>query len=236
MKYYSYFKTFASLKEAISEVSGLNEALKSLRDVQDLEDLVSSELVFSLRGYEEDSWSAYGYSPSGDIYFYLSGNSDRVFAYYAHYAPLACQMPEGWERPLEPRECIDLNEVAIMRDLGLLSLSLKWIYDSQGCVEFCALLDPTEAIFAIKRWHNEVAVGTILAMTVSELRRRRFSYYGVPASEEARLRAYEGAYRHALQAVVTACCEALDLGCIALGTGDGRDIIVFRDHEDIAEE
>lgn len=238
MKYYSYYKSFLSLEEAISEISELHGEFNGLRDVRNLEDLASSKLVFSFRSYEGGEWSAAGYSRSGDVYFSLSSGENRkeVFSQFAYYAPLAWQMPEMWERFPDPLECIDLNEVAIMRDLELLSLSLKWTYTAQGCTEFYSFLNPIKAIFSIMRWHNEIAIGTILSMTVAELRHRTFDYCGVPLAEKARLRAYEGAYRHALQAVVTACCEALDLGCIALGTGDDRDIIVFRDYENIAEE
>lgn len=238
MKYYSYYKSFLSLEEAISEISELHGELNGLRDVRNLEDLASSKLVFSFRSYEEGEWGAEGYSSSGDVYFSLSSGENRneVFAQFAYYAPLAWQMPEMWERFPDPYECIDLNEVAIMRNLELLSLSLEWTYTAQGCTEFYSSLSPIKAIFSIMRWHNEIAIGIILSMTVAELRHRTFDYHGVPLAKKAHLRAYEGAYRHALQAVVTACCEALGLGCIALGTGDDRDIIVFRDNEDIVEE
>lgn len=238
MRYYFYFKTFSFLDEATKEISSLDADFLALQEIRNLKDLETSKLTFSFRNYGAEGWSAYGYSPDGTAYFWLSGNyaNSEIVAHFAYYGNTTQYMPKGWEPNFDPAECLDLNEVAIIRNLELLSLSLKWTYTTQGCIEFCALLDPTKAIFSIKRWHNEIAIGTILAMAIAELRYRTFDYYGVPMVEKAHLHAYEGAYRHALQAVVTACCEALSLGCVALGVEGSEDIIVFRSHEDLVEE
>lgn len=220
MKYYSYYKSFLSLEEAISEIHTRFEAFKALEGVGDLEELIASPLIFTFHWNESgDKWEARGYASEGKEYISILGNYDEEdvevsLGFYANEAP---DLPAGWASSAASTcgRAVDLRDVYVSRKVSQLCLGLSWRYVKEGgCVSFFADLDPRPALWAIWGDHGpntEAVITTVLGVVMAELRHYRPSFRYVPEEEEARLRAYALAYNNALQAVATACITRLGI-------------------------